>query len=58
MHCDSSQQAIQLAAQAIMSGTQDVVIAAGAATEAGGVDRKIVPIAIDGSFHAKDKGIR
>lgn len=41
-----------------MSGTQDVVIAAGAATEAGGVDRKIVPIAIDGSFHAKDKGIR
>ncbi|EQB08785.1 hypothetical protein L284_20880 [Novosphingobium lindaniclasticum LE124] len=28
--CDSSQQAIHFAAQAIMSGTQDVVIAAGA----------------------------
>src|ERR1700727_833855 len=28
--CGSSQQAVQFAAQAIMSGTQDVVIAAGA----------------------------
>jgi len=31
--CGSSQQAIQFAAQAVMSGTQDVVIAAGVAYE-------------------------
>lgn len=127
--CGSSQQAIHFAAQAVMSGTQDMVIAGGvesmtrvpmgsptslaakagigvgpwsdriqkrygvtefsqftgaqmiadkygmsraeldafaleshrraaAATAAGAFDNEIVPIAIEGGFHAKDEGIR
>ena len=46
--CGSSQQAIQFAAQAVMSGTQDVVIA-------GGVESMTrVPMGTTGSFHAKE----
>ncbi|WP_088345669.1 MULTISPECIES: acetyl-CoA C-acetyltransferase [Rhodomicrobium] len=44
--CGSSQQAIQFAAQAVMSGTQDVVIAAGVES------MSRVPMGSTGSFHA------
>ncbi|WP_313805468.1 acetyl-CoA C-acetyltransferase [Sphingobium sp.] len=46
--CGSSQQAIQFAAQAVMSGTQDVVIAAG------GESMSRVPMFSNTSFHAKE----
>jgi len=46
--CGSSQQAVQFAAQAIMSGTQDVVIAAGAES------MSRVPMFSNISYHAKD----
>ena len=46
--CGSSQQAIQFAAQAVMSGTQDVVIAAGVES------MTRVPMGTTGSFHMKE----
>jgi acetyl-CoA C-acetyltransferase len=46
--CGSSQQAIQFAAQAVMSGTQDVVIAAGAES------MTRVPMFSNLSLHAKE----
>ncbi|AOH83172.1 acetyl-CoA acetyltransferase [Sphingomonas panacis] len=46
--CGSSQQAVQFAAQAVMSGTQDVVIAAGAES------MTRVPMFTNLSFHAKE----
>ncbi len=46
--CGSSQQAVQFAAQAVMSGTQDVVIAAGAES------MTRVPMFSNLSFHAKE----
>lgn len=46
--CGSSQQAIQFAAQAIMSGTQDVVIAAGIES------MSRVPMGSTASFHMKE----
>ena len=46
--CGSSQQAIQFAAQAIMSGTQDVVIASGIES------MSRVPMGSTGSFHMKE----
>lgn len=46
--CGSSQQAIQFAAQAVMSGTQDVVIAAGVES------MSRVPMGSTGMFHAKE----
>ena len=45
--CGSSQQAIQFAAQAVMSGTQDVVIAAGVES------MTRVPMGSTGMFHAQ-----
>jgi acetyl-CoA C-acetyltransferase len=44
--CGSSQQALQFAAQAVMSGTQDVVIAAGVES------MSRVPMGATGGFHA------
>jgi acetyl-CoA C-acetyltransferase len=44
--CGSSQQALQFAAQAVMSGTQDVVIAAGVES------MSRVPMGATGAFHA------
>ena len=46
--CGSSQQAIQFAAQAVMSGTQDVVIAAGVES------MTRVPMGSTAAFHAKE----
>ena len=46
--CGSSQQAIQFAAQAVMSGTQDVVIAAG------GESMSRVPMFSNYTIHAKE----
>lgn len=46
--CGSSQQAVQFAAQAVMSGTQDVVIAAGAES------MTRVPMFSNTSFHARE----
>ncbi|NMW30743.1 acetyl-CoA C-acetyltransferase [Altererythrobacter sp. RZ02] len=46
--CGSSQQAIQFAAQAVMSGTQDAVIAAGIES------MSRVPMGSTGSFHMKE----
>ncbi len=46
--CGSSQQAVQFAAQAVMSGTQDVVIAAGVES------MSRVPMGSTGAFHAKE----
>ena len=46
--CGSSQQAIQFAAQAVMSGTQDVVIAAGIES------MSRVPMGSTASYHMKD----
>ncbi|MHC4046811.1 acetyl-CoA C-acetyltransferase [Bradyrhizobium vignae] len=46
--CGSSQQAVQFAAQAVMSGTQDVVIAAGVES------MTRVPMFSNLSFHAKE----
>lgn len=46
--CGSSQQAVQFAAQAVMSGTQDVVFAAGAES------MSRVPMFSNISFHAKE----
>jgi acetyl-CoA C-acetyltransferase len=46
--CGSSQQAVQFAAQAVMSGTQDVVIAAG------GESMTRVPMFSNISFHEKE----
>ncbi len=46
--CGSSQQAIQFAAQAVMSGTQDVVIAAGVES------MSRVPMGSTAMFHAKE----
>ena len=46
--CGSSQQAMQFAAQAVMSGTQDVVIAAGVES------MTRVPMGSTGAFHAKE----
>ncbi|WP_420384062.1 acetyl-CoA C-acetyltransferase [Novosphingobium sp.] len=46
--CGSSQQAIQFAAQAVMSGTQDVVIAAGIES------MSRVPMGSTGAFHLKE----
>ena len=46
--CGSSQQAIQFAAQAVMSGTQDVVIAAGIES------MTRVPMGSTGAFHMKE----
>lgn len=46
--CGSSQQAIQFAAQAVMSGTQDIVIAAGAES------MTRVPMFSNISFHARE----
>jgi acetyl-CoA C-acetyltransferase len=46
--CGSSQQAIQFAAQAVMSGTQDVVIAAGIES------MTRVPMGSTAMFHAKE----
>jgi len=46
--CGSSQQAVQFAAQAVMSGTQDVVIAAGAES------MTRVPMFSNLSFHEKE----
>lgn len=46
--CGSSQQAVQFAAQAVMSGTQDVVIAAGAE------NMSRVPMFTNMSLHAKE----
>ena len=46
--CGSSQQAVQFAAQAVMSGTQDVVIAAGAES------MSRVPMFSNLSFHKKE----
>ncbi|WP_338466503.1 acetyl-CoA C-acetyltransferase [Novosphingobium sp. ZN18A2] len=46
--CGSSQQAIQFAAQAVMSGTQDVVIAAGVES------MTRVPMGSTASFHMKE----
>lgn len=46
--CGSSQQAVQFAAQAVMSGTQDVVIAAGAES------MTRVPMFTNLSFHAQE----
>jgi len=46
--CGSSQQAIQFAAQAVMSGTQDVVIAAGIES------MSRVPMGSTASFHMKE----
>ena len=46
--CGSSQQAIQFAAQAVMSGTQDVVIAAGIES------MSRVPMGSTAMFHAKE----
>lgn len=46
--CGSSQQAIQFAAQAVMSGTQDVVIAAGVES------MTRVPMGSTAMFHAKE----
>ncbi len=46
--CGSSQQAIQFAAQAVMSGTQDVVIAAGIES------MSRVPMGSNASFHMKE----
>ncbi|GAW41146.1 3-ketoacyl-CoA thiolase [Brevundimonas sp. SH203] len=48
--CGSSQQAVQFAAQAVLSGTQDVVIAAGAES------MSRVPMFTNMSFH-QEKGI-
>lgn len=48
--CGSSQQAVQFAAQAVMSGTQDVVIAAGAES------MSRVPMFSNMAFH-KEKGV-
>jgi acetyl-CoA C-acetyltransferase len=45
--CGSSQQAVQFAAQAVMSGTQDIVIAAG------GESMSRVPIGSNWTLHAK-----
>lgn len=45
--CGSSQQAVQFAAQAVMSGTQDVVIAAG------GESMSRVPMGSNWTLHAK-----
>ena len=55
--CGSSQQAIQFAAQAIMSGTQDIIIAAGAFKD------EIVPVEFvtpegETAIHDTDEGIR
>lgn len=46
--CGSSQQAIQFAAQAVMSGTQDVVIASGIES------MTRVPMGSTATYHAKD----
>ncbi len=46
--CGSSQQAIQFAAQAVMSGTQDVVIAAGIES------MSRVPMGSNATFHMKE----
>ncbi|MBS0502703.1 MAG: acetyl-CoA C-acetyltransferase [Proteobacteria bacterium] len=46
--CGSSQQAMQFAAQAVMSGTQDMVIAAGVES------MTRVPMGSSGAFHAKE----
>ena len=46
--CGSSQQAMQFAAQAVMSGTQDVVIAAGVES------MTRVPMGSTGAFHARE----
>lgn len=46
--CGSSQQALQFAAQAVMSGTQDVVIAGG------GESMSRVPMFSNISYHARD----
>jgi acetyl-CoA C-acetyltransferase len=46
--CGSSQQAVQFAAQAVMSGTQDVIIAAGAES------MTRVPMFSNISFHARE----
>ncbi|WP_114520590.1 acetyl-CoA C-acetyltransferase [Altererythrobacter sp. ZODW24] len=46
--CGSSQQAIQFAAQAVMSGTQDVVIAAGIES------MSRVPMGTNATFHMKE----
>ena len=46
--CGSSQQAIQFAAQAVMSGTQDVVIASGVES------MTRVPMGTNVTYHAKD----
>jgi len=46
--CGSSQQAVQFAAQAVMSGTQDVVIAAGVES------MTRVPMGSTGTFHMKE----
>jgi acetyl-CoA C-acetyltransferase len=46
--CGSSQQAIQFAAQAVMSGTQDVVIAAGIES------MTRVPMGSNATFHMKE----
>jgi acetyl-CoA C-acetyltransferase len=46
--CGSSQQAVQFAAQAVMSGTQDVVVAAGAES------MTRVPMFTNMSFHEKE----
>jgi acetyl-CoA C-acetyltransferase len=46
--CGSSQQAVQFAAQAVMSGTQDIVIAAGAES------MSRVPMFTNFSLHAKE----
>ena len=46
--CGSSQQAIQFAAQAVMSGTQDVVIASGVES------MTRVPMGTNATFHMKE----
>jgi acetyl-CoA C-acetyltransferase len=46
--CGSSQQAMQFAAQAVMSGTQDIVIASGVES------MTRVPMGSNGIFHAKE----
>ena len=46
--CGSSQQAMQFAAQAVMSGTQDIVIASGVES------MTRVPMGSTGAFHAKE----
>ena len=46
--CGSSQQAMQFAAQAVMSGTQDMVIASGVES------MTRVPMGSTGAFHAKE----